>query len=45
MLARAREQGALKMVADQRLQPTFTADLAAAMVEAVERDADGRRCT
>ena len=27
MLARAREQGALKMVADQRLQPTFTADL------------------
>ena len=29
------------MVADQRLQPTFTADLAAAMVEAVEADADG----
>ena len=29
MIARAREQGALKMVSDQRLQPTFTADLAA----------------
>ena len=28
MIARAREQGALKVVADQRLQPTFTADLA-----------------
>ena len=41
MLARAREQGALKMVADQRLQPTFTADLAAAIVDAVERDVDG----
>ena len=40
MLARAREQGALKMVADQRLSPTYTADLAAALVEAVER---GRR--
>ena len=44
--ARAREQGALKMVADQRLQPTFTADLAArAASTAVERDADRRRCT
>ena len=31
MVARAREQGALRMVADQRLQPTFTADLAAAV--------------
>jgi dTDP-4-dehydrorhamnose reductase len=41
MLARAREQGALKMVADQRLQPTFTADLAAAIVDAVERNVDG----
>jgi dTDP-4-dehydrorhamnose reductase len=41
MLARAREQGALKMVADQLLQPTFTADLAAAIVDAVERDATG----
>jgi dTDP-4-dehydrorhamnose reductase len=41
MLARAREQGALKMVADQLLQPTFTADLAAAIVDALERDVDG----
>jgi dTDP-4-dehydrorhamnose reductase len=41
MLGRAREQGELKMVADQRLQPTFTADLAAAIVEAVERDTSG----
>ena len=41
MVARAREQGALRMVADQRLQPTFTADLAAAIVDAVERDVDG----
>ena len=30
------------MVADQRLQPTFTADLAAAMVAAVEAGAGGR---
>jgi dTDP-4-dehydrorhamnose reductase len=41
MLARARETGALKMVADQLLQPTFTADLAAAIVDAVERDVTG----
>ena len=41
MTARAREQGALKMVADQRLQPTFTADLAAALIDAVGRDASG----
>jgi dTDP-4-dehydrorhamnose reductase len=41
MTARAREQGALKMVADQRLQPTFTADLAGALIDAVERDASG----
>jgi len=41
MLARAREQGALKMVADQRLSPTFTADLAPALVAAVERGAGG----
>jgi dTDP-4-dehydrorhamnose reductase len=40
-LARARETGELKMVADQRLQPTFTEDLAAALVEAVRRDAAG----
>ena len=41
MLARGREQGALKMVADQLLQPTFTADLAAAIVDAIEREATG----
>ncbi|HEX8205197.1 MAG TPA: sugar nucleotide-binding protein, partial [Solirubrobacteraceae bacterium] len=31
----------LKMVADQRLQPTFTEDLAKALVDAVERNATG----
>jgi dTDP-4-dehydrorhamnose reductase len=41
MMARARSDGALRMVADQRVQPTFTADLAGAMVEAVLRGADG----
>jgi dTDP-4-dehydrorhamnose reductase len=41
MTARAKDQGALKMVADQRLQPTFTADLAAALIAAVERGAGG----
>lgn len=41
MTARAREQGSLRMVADQRLQPTFTADLAAALLEAVEAGAEG----
>jgi dTDP-4-dehydrorhamnose reductase len=40
-LGRAREHGELKMVADQRLQPTFTVDLAAALVEAVEAGAEG----
>ncbi|MDQ3936329.1 MAG: dTDP-4-dehydrorhamnose reductase [Actinomycetota bacterium] len=42
MLGRAREPDAqLKMVADQRLSPTFTADLAAALIEAVESGASG----
>jgi dTDP-4-dehydrorhamnose reductase len=44
MLARAANADPthpLKMVADQLLQPTFTADLAAAIVDAVERDVDG----
>jgi dTDP-4-dehydrorhamnose reductase len=41
MVARAREQGALKVVADQRLSPTYTADLARALLEAVEVEADG----
>jgi len=41
MVARAGEQGSLEMVADQRLQPTSTADLAAGLIEAVEAGADG----
>jgi dTDP-4-dehydrorhamnose reductase len=41
MIARAREEGSLRMVADQRLQPTFTADLAAAILAAAECDAHG----
>jgi nucleoside-diphosphate-sugar epimerase len=41
MVKRAGEQDSLKMVADQRLQPTFTADLAASLLEAVAKDAGG----
>jgi dTDP-4-dehydrorhamnose reductase len=41
MVARAKEQSSLKMVADQRLQPTYTADLAKALVDAVNADAGG----
>jgi dTDP-4-dehydrorhamnose reductase len=41
MLARAREDGVLRVVSDQRLQPTFTADLAAAIVEAIRSGAQG----
>jgi dTDP-4-dehydrorhamnose reductase len=41
MVSRAKEQGALKMVADQRLQPTYTADLARALVDAVDAGASG----
>jgi dTDP-4-dehydrorhamnose reductase len=41
MLARAREQGSLRMVADQRLTPTYTHDLAAAVMAAVDAGADG----
>jgi dTDP-4-dehydrorhamnose reductase len=41
MIARAREQGSLSVVADQRLQPTFTRDLARAILDAVELGADG----
>ena len=41
MIGRAREQGALKVVADQRLTPTFTSDLAAGILAAVEADVTG----
>jgi dTDP-4-dehydrorhamnose reductase len=41
MIARAREQGALKVVADQRLTPTFTSDLAAGILAAVEAGVAG----
>src|SRR5262249_7833959 len=41
MANRAREQSELKMVADQRLQPTFTADLAQSLIDAVNADASG----
>jgi dTDP-4-dehydrorhamnose reductase len=41
MLAKARAQGALSVVADQRLQPTFTADLAQSIVGALNRGAKG----
>jgi dTDP-4-dehydrorhamnose reductase len=41
MIKRAREQGALKMVADQRLTPTYTADLAVGIIAAVDHDVTG----
>jgi dTDP-4-dehydrorhamnose reductase len=41
MVARAKEQSSLQMVADQRLQPTYTPDLAKALVDAVNADAGG----
>lgn len=41
MLARALEQGSLKMVADQRLTPTYTADLAESLIAAVEGSVRG----
>jgi len=41
MIARAREQGALKVVADQRLSPTFTGDLAAAVIDAADAGLSG----
>jgi dTDP-4-dehydrorhamnose reductase len=41
MIARAREQGALKVVADQALTPTFTADLAAGILAAVDAGVTG----
>jgi dTDP-4-dehydrorhamnose reductase len=42
MIARAREQGALKVVADQQLTPTFTSDLAAGILAAVEAGVTGK---
>ncbi len=41
VLARARQQGELRMVADQRLNPTFTADLAVGLVAALEAELFG----
>ena len=41
MIRRARENGHVTVVDDQRIQPTYTADLVAAVVAAAERDATG----
>lgn len=41
MIARAREQGALKVVADQQLTPTFTTDLASGILVAVDAGVTG----
>ena len=41
VLSRAREEGQVRMVADQRLTPTFTHDLAAGLVEAVHAGVEG----
>jgi dTDP-4-dehydrorhamnose reductase len=41
MIERAREQGALRMVADQRLSPTYTADLAEGIIAAAREDVSG----
>jgi dTDP-4-dehydrorhamnose reductase len=41
VLTRAREQGEVRMVSDQRLSPTYTGDLAAALIEAAEAGAGG----
>jgi dTDP-4-dehydrorhamnose reductase len=41
MIERAREHGTLKMVADQRLSPTYTADLAEGIIAAVDEDVFG----
>jgi dTDP-4-dehydrorhamnose reductase len=41
VLALARAGETIRMVSDQRLQPTFTRDLAAAVIEAVDVGADG----
>jgi dTDP-4-dehydrorhamnose reductase len=41
VLQRAREGQQIRMVSDQRLQPTFTRDLATAVIEAADKDAAG----
>jgi dTDP-4-dehydrorhamnose reductase len=41
MIARASEQGTLSVVADQRLQPTYTADLARAVLDAADAGVGG----
>jgi dTDP-4-dehydrorhamnose reductase len=41
MIARAKDQGALNVVADQTLTPTFTADLAAGILAAVDAGVTG----
>jgi dTDP-4-dehydrorhamnose reductase len=41
MVARAREQGSLSVVADQRLTPTFTADLASGVLAALDAGVSG----
>ena len=41
MLARARDQGELRVVADQRLSPTFTADLAIGLIAALDAGVTG----
>jgi dTDP-4-dehydrorhamnose reductase len=41
MIGRAREQGALRVVADQLVTPTFTADLAGGIVAALDAGATG----
>lgn len=41
MIARAGNDGALRMVADQIVQPTFTADLAQGVIDAVHAGAEG----
>jgi dTDP-4-dehydrorhamnose reductase len=41
MIARASEQGSVRMVSDQYLQPTFTADLAATIVDSVNAECEG----
>jgi dTDP-4-dehydrorhamnose reductase len=41
MVARGNHGTPIRMVSDQRLQPTFTADLAAAILAAVEAEASG----